>query len=198
MFFLWFLNTLYILILFPKWVSFPLQLCIFLSFLSSLSFWHCATVIHSGQIMLASTILTPSKLVPPITVVVAAETHPRNRVALFPKSNSKLAFVARANGNARDGAVDATSPLVRYSYKRCLSLRPFSLLLSLKKLILLYNRFCGVYWEVWLFSNVCYCYGWLLFEIVLGCKRINRFRMEEALILLYSVFGNLFWERRKN
>ncbi|KAL2626961.1 hypothetical protein AAZV13_07G143000 [Glycine max] len=65
--------------------------------------------------MLASTILTPTKLntshfVPPITVVVA-ETHPRNRVALFPKSNSKLAFVARANGNARDGAVDATSPL---------------------------------------------------------------------------------------
>ncbi|KHN25538.1 Protein ARABIDILLO 1 [Glycine soja] len=54
--------------------------------------------------MLASTILTPTKLntshfVPPITVVVA-ETHPRNRVALFPKSNSKLAFVARANGNA--------------------------------------------------------------------------------------------------
>ncbi|KAL5142129.1 U-box domain-containing protein 12 [Glycine soja] len=90
-------------------VSFPLQLCIFLSFLSSLSFWHCATVIHSGQIMLASTILTPSKLVPPITVVVAAETHPRNRVALFPKSNSKLAFVARASGNARDGTVDATS-----------------------------------------------------------------------------------------
>ncbi|KAG4991329.1 hypothetical protein JHK87_024786 [Glycine soja] len=59
--------------------------------------------------MLASTILTPSKLVPPITVVVAAETHPRNRVALFPKSNSKLAFVARASGNARDGTVDATS-----------------------------------------------------------------------------------------
>ncbi|KAL5162482.1 Protein ARABIDILLO 1 [Glycine soja] len=89
--------------------------CILLSLLSSLPFWHWITVIHSGQIMLASTILTPTKLntshfVPPITVVVA-ETHPRNRVALFPKSNSKLAFVARANGNARDGAVDATSPL---------------------------------------------------------------------------------------
>ncbi|KAL2347722.1 hypothetical protein Fmac_001722 [Flemingia macrophylla] len=62
--------------------------------------------------MLASTLLTPSKLnpshfLPPITV---AETHPRNRLAVFSKSNSKLAFSARATGDGRDGAIDATSP----------------------------------------------------------------------------------------
>ncbi|XP_027913949.1 uncharacterized protein LOC114173647 [Vigna unguiculata] len=61
--------------------------------------------------MLASTLLPSSKLhpshfVPPITV---AEAPPRNRVAIFSKSTPKLAFVARATNDARDGAVDATS-----------------------------------------------------------------------------------------
>ncbi|TKY69272.1 ARABIDILLO 1 [Spatholobus suberectus] len=76
----------------------------FLSFLSSLSSF--------GQIMLASTLLTPSKLNPShfVSLTIFAETHPRNRVAVFSKSNSKLAFVARASSNGRDSAVDATSP----------------------------------------------------------------------------------------
>ncbi|XP_047181621.1 uncharacterized protein LOC124848056 [Vigna umbellata] len=61
--------------------------------------------------MLASTLLPPSKLhpshlVPPITV---AEAPLRNRVAIFSKSTRKLAFVARATNDARDGTVDATS-----------------------------------------------------------------------------------------
>ncbi|XP_022631665.1 uncharacterized protein LOC106777739 isoform X3 [Vigna radiata var. radiata] len=61
--------------------------------------------------MLASTLLPPSKLlpshfVPPITV---AEAPLRNRVAIFSKSTPKLAFVARATNDARDGTVDATS-----------------------------------------------------------------------------------------
>ncbi|CAJ1932514.1 unnamed protein product [Sphenostylis stenocarpa] len=58
--------------------------------------------------LLPSSRLHPSYFVPPINV---AETHPRNRVAIFSKSTSKLAFVARTANNAHDGAVDATSPL---------------------------------------------------------------------------------------
>jgi len=86
--------------------------------LSSHWFRQCITVIHSGQIMLASTLLPSSKLhpshfVPPITV---AEAPPRNRVAIFSKSTPKLAFVARATNDARDGAVDATSSPVRCRY----------------------------------------------------------------------------------
>ncbi|XP_027360506.1 uncharacterized protein LOC113868801 isoform X2 [Abrus precatorius] len=61
--------------------------------------------------MLASTLLTPSKLnpshfVPPTNF---ADFHPRNRVSVSPKSNSKLAVLVRATSNGRDGAVDATS-----------------------------------------------------------------------------------------
>ncbi|ESW25276.1 hypothetical protein PHAVU_003G022200 [Phaseolus vulgaris] len=57
--------------------------------------------------LLPSSKLHPSHFLPPVAV---AEAPPRNRLAIFPKSISKLAFVARATNDARDGAVDATSP----------------------------------------------------------------------------------------
>ncbi|RDX69308.1 hypothetical protein CR513_51597, partial [Mucuna pruriens] len=62
--------------------------------------------------MLASTLLTPSKLNPSrfVLLTTVAETHPRNRITIFSKSNSKLTFAISASSDGRDGAVDATSP----------------------------------------------------------------------------------------